>query len=164
MLLHDHYWKEFYRLKVHARYIGLQQGLAEKNDRRVKVFTAIASSSSIGAWVIWKNLGPLWGMVIAISQVLNAIRPYLPYRRRLTSLSSLAHELEELAISAEMIWLDIATGDLSEDEIKKAIRDVKQKKQKAIRKYLPDTQLPEKSSLLDKAEDDTLQYCATFYS
>lgn len=163
-MLQDHYWKEFYRLKVHARYIGLQQGLAEKNDRHVKVYMAIASSSSIGAWVIWKELGPIWGVIIAASQVLNAVRPYLPYKKRLASLSALAHELDELAISAEMKWLDIATGGLTEDDIKKAIGDVKSRKQKAMKKHFPDSQIPEKQDLLDKAEEDTLQYCTTFYS
>lgn len=164
-LLQDYYWKEFYRLKVHARYVSLMHSDAETKDRTIKICMAIASSSSIGAWVVWKELGMLWGMIIAVSQVLNAIRPYLPYKKRMESLSTLAHELEELAINAEMKWLDIASGDVYEgDDLKKAISDVKTRKQKILKKHLPDNQLPEELSMLDKAEADTVQYVSTFYN
>lgn len=163
-MLSTYFWNEFYRLKVHARYISLQQAHTENIDRCIKIFLAITASSSIGAWAVWQDLGPLWGLFIATSQVINSIRPYLPYKKRLIGLSSLSNEYEELAISFEMKWLDISTGSLTDDEIKKAIGDIKTKKQKAMRKHFQDGQIPEKSDLLSKAEEDAQQYLRNFYS
>src|SRR5690554_3221033 len=109
-MVQSQYWKEIYQLKVHIAFIELLLERSERIDRGLKMFLAIASSSSIGAWVIWKQLSWVWAAIIACSQVVSAIAQYLPYRHRIKAYSSLLNELEEIMIQAEFKWHAIADG------------------------------------------------------
>jgi hypothetical protein len=158
-----HYWKEFHRLKVHVCYMELQLCETEEIDRAVKIFLAITSSASIGGWVIWKDLGMLWGCLIAGSQVVNAVRQYLPYKERLKSYAGLLSELEELVVHVESKWLDIAAGELTEPEIRKALLDLRTRRMKAFKKHVPATTIPENSKLFALAEAKAWSYFQNIY-
>lgn len=160
----EHYWKEFYRLKVHVCYLELQLGKTESADRALKIFLAITSSASIGGWAIWKEYAAVWGTAIALSQVVNAIRQYLPYKERLRALSGLLSDLEELQIQVESRWLDISAGELNEVEVRKALNDLRVRRMKAFKKHFPDNTIPEDAKLFEKAEEKTLAYFGNFYS
>lgn len=60
-MIQEHFWKEFYQLKVHVNYVELHLGRTEMIDRGVKMFLAVTSSGSIGAWVVWRDYAFLWG-------------------------------------------------------------------------------------------------------
>lgn len=160
----EHYWKEFYRLKVHVTYLELQLGRTEAIDRALKILLAITSSASIGAWAIWKEHAAIWATAIAVSQVVNAIRQYLPYKDRLRCIAGLMVELEELVLSVESKWLDIAGGDLTEAEIRKALSNLRQLRQKAFKKHFPNKVLPDDDALFKKAEAKTQAYIQNLYS
>ena len=160
----EHYWKEFYRLKVHVTYLELQLGRTEEIDRALKIFLAVTSSASIGAWAIWKEYAVVWATAIAASQVVNAIRQYLPYKERLRCIAGLMVELEELALTVESKWLDIANGDLTEAEIRKALSNLRQLRQRAFKKHFPDRVLPDDAALFQKAEAKTQAYIQNIYS
>lgn len=159
----EHYWKEFYRLKVHVCYMELQLGSTESTDRALKIFLAITSSASIGGWAIWKDLASVWGAIIAASQVVNSTRQYFPYKERLRALSGLLNDLDELLIQVESRWLDISGGLLSEAEIRKALDDLRVRKLKAFKKYFPDNMIPDNGRLFQKAEEKALEYFDNFY-
>ncbi|MGV0985494.1 MAG: hypothetical protein ACOYB2_13155 [Limnohabitans sp.] len=160
----DHYWKEFYRLKVHLLYLELQLGRTEGIDRSLKIFLAVTSSASIGAWAIWKEMSSLWAVLIAGSQVLNAVRQYLPYKERLRSISGLIHELEELLLTVETKWLDIVNGDLTESEIRKALSNLRTLRYRALKKHFPDKVLPQDNGLFAQAEQQAQAYFQNLYS
>ncbi len=160
----EHYWKEFYRLKVHVTYVECMLEKTEQWDRTIKIFSAVTSSASIGAWAIWKELGFLWGGIIAVSQILNAIRPYLPYKDRLRCYSGLLHELEEILLGVESKWLDIASGECSEAAIRKALADLRARRFKAFKKHLPNSTVPEDGKVFEKAEEKANSYFQNFYS
>jgi hypothetical protein len=160
----EHYWKEFYRLKAHVGFLELLLGETEKIDRHIKIFLAVTSSASIGGWVVWKEQALLWSILIAGSQVLNAIRQYLPYKERLKALSGLLNEFDELLVGVESKWLDIAAGELTEAEIRKALFDFRTRKMKAIKKHFPDNTIPENEELFKKAENKAMLYFNNFYS
>lgn len=157
------FWKELFQLKVHVNYVEAFLCETEKRDRVIKIFMAITSSASIGAWVIWKELGMLWGSIIALSQVIAAISPHLPYRERLKSYSSLLHDFEEIFIHSESKWHDIASGKYSEEEINKTRTNLRLLKQKALKKHMPNSVIPDDPIKAKKAEDLALGYFATFY-
>ena len=81
---------------------------------------AIASSSSIGAWAIWREYSWVWAGIIAFSQVVTAATPFLPYKKIIKSYSALIHELEDLMIKSESKWHAISDGKLTSSEINKA--------------------------------------------
>lgn len=161
-MVQEQYWKELYQLKTHIGFIELQLERAESIDRTLKIILAVASSSSIGAWVIWNHLSWIWAGIIALSQVISAINPYLPYKNRIKTYSSLLHELEELMIQAEFKWHAIAEGKLTATEINKARFDIRATKQRSLKKYI-NTTIPTDGNLHDKAEASATTYLENFY-
>lgn len=159
----ERYWKELYQLKVHINYVEAHIHEAEKHDRHIKIFMAVASSASIGAWAIWRELSFLWGGIIALSQVLAAISPHLPYKTRLKTYSSVLHELEELFIQSEAKWYDIALGKHDDNEINKARTSLRLQKHKILKKHLPSSVIPDDTEKAGKAEELALNYFSTFY-
>lgn len=161
-MVQEQYWKEIYQLKSHIGFIELTLEEAEAIDRTLKIILAIASSTSIGAWAIWHELSWIWAVVIALSQVISAINPFLPYKTRIKAYSSLLHELEELMIQAESKWHSIAEGLLTAKEINKARFDIRSAKQKSLRKHISTT-IPTNPKLQAKAENSAYSYLTNFY-
>ena len=160
----EHYWREFFRLKVHVIYVEQLLAKTETWDRSIKMFSAIASSASIGAWVVWKDYAFLWGTLIASAQVLNAVRQYLPYKDRLRCYAALRSELEELLLGVEARWLEIASGECSEAVIRKSLADLRSRRQKAFSKHLPNTTVPEDNHVFAVAEQKASEYFRNFYT
>lgn len=161
-MVQTQYWKELHQLKTHIGYIELLLERAEKIDRTLKITLAIASSTSIGGWVIWEDMAWIWASVIALSQVISAINPYLPYRNQIKSYSSLLHELEELMIQSELKWHAVAEGKLTEAEINEARFSIRTIKIKSLRKHIPTT-IPFDNKLHEQAERYSKEYFKNFY-
>ena len=70
------------QLRASVYYLQAYQIHSEKWDNRIQIFLAITSSSSIGGWVIWNEYGIIWGSLIAVSQVINAIKRFLPLKSK----------------------------------------------------------------------------------
>lgn len=161
-MVQEQYWKELHQLKTHIGFIELLLEKSESIDRALKIALAVASSSSIGAWVIWNHLSWVWAGIIAFSQVVSAVNPFLPYKSRIKAYSSLLYELEELMIQAEFKWHAIAEGKLTATEINKARFEVRSTKQKSLKKHIQTT-IPTNNKLHAKAEETASQYLANFY-
>jgi len=157
------YWQELYDLKSHSKYIEVYLNRTEHLNRLVNMWLAIASSSSIGAWVIWRQYGFIWAFIIAASQVINAVKPFLPYRARLRALSPLSHDLEEVCIEAERRWYEVSQGLLSPEEINKLQYDIRLKKHKLYKKHLGDLALPDKEAYLREGEENAKQHFTNYF-
>jgi hypothetical protein len=162
-MIQELFWKEFYHLKFQVNYIEQHLGKTELIDRSIKMFLAITSTGSIGAWVIWKNYALVWGFLIASSQVLNTIKSYLPYKDRLKSFSGLLTELDGISLYAELKWIDISSGLLTDDDVRKCLADIKTKKHVAVNKYVGNSIIPENSNFIDKANQVTSDYFESLY-
>lgn len=162
-MVQQQYWTELHELKTHIIFIELQLEKSETKDRYIKMILAVASSSSIGAWAIWQSLSLVWGGIIALSQVISAINPFLPYQNRMKAYSSLINELEEIMIHAELKWHAIAQGKLTEEEINTARFEIRKEKQKAINKHIQTT-IPENAKLHTIAEQKSSDYLNNYYS
>lgn len=136
---------------------------SEFKDKAVNIFLAVTSSSSICGWAIWNKLGFMWAMIIAASQLINAVKQFLPYRTRLKAISGILKELEELSTSAETKWFDVAEGNLTDKEINKLQFDIRSQKTKAVQKHLGINTLPKKEKLFNMAKQLANTYIKNFY-
>lgn len=161
--MQSQYWKELYQLKTHIGFIERQLEKFEKIDRFLKIVLAISSSSSIGAWALWNEYSWVWASIIAFSQVITAITPFLPYKNRIKAYSSLLNELEELMIRAEYKWHSISDGKLTATEVNKARFEIRIAKQKSLKKYISTT-IPTDGKLHQQAEDSAAEYLTNFYT
>jgi len=91
----------------------------------VGVVRAIASSASIGAWAIWRQYAFAWGLIIALSQVLDALRDVFPFTKQHKAAAELAIVLESLFIDAQLEWESIRAGRYDEDRVAKRLHKLR---------------------------------------
>ena len=157
------FWKEFHQLKVQVIYVQELLLEAERNERLVKMFIAITSSASIGAWVIWKEWAWLWGAIIAGSQVLSAIHPHLPYKERLKTYSSVLRDFERLFIDAEHKWQSVADGSMSIQQMNRERTSLHKKKGDILERYMHNGVFPSNQKIADRAESEANNYFSYYY-
>ena len=76
--MQEKYWRYMVQIKAWIFYLDLYAEDSYKWDKRINIFGAIASSTSIAAWTIWSQLSYVWSVIIAVSQVLTAIKSFMP--------------------------------------------------------------------------------------
>ena len=76
----NRFWNQLKELKVHVFYLQNYAVSSGRYDQSINIFLAIASSSSIAAWALWKEYQFVWACIIAIAQVITAVKPLLPYK------------------------------------------------------------------------------------
>ena len=118
---------------------------------------------SIAGWAIWQEHSFVWGLIIAGSQVVTAIKRFFPYATRINQLQGVVAELEILFVQMENDWYGVSEGSLSEQSIHRLNSDFRAKKPDIIRKYISKTTLPDQQSLREKAEFLAKQYVEQKY-
>ncbi len=89
----------------------------QKIDRNINIYLAIASSGSIAAWVIWNQFPMVWGTIIASTQVITVVKPYVPYFKYVKELKGKLLKIENLNIELERLWYYYTIKKISKDEI-----------------------------------------------
>lgn len=156
------YWREFVQLKIDAYYVRDYRNSLGLSERRVAAIRAIASSASIGAWAIWKQYALVWALLIAASQVADALKDVFPFRRKRQALSKWCNALNNLFVLAQRDWDDISRGNLTDEQIRKLTHQLRLKKQKLEARYIPDG-LPEKEKLFQRAENQVVKFFQARY-
>ncbi len=150
-------------VKSHAVYANEYFVSSDAMDRRITGFLALTSSSSIAGWVVWKDYSFVWGSLIAASQVINALRPVLPYQKRIAPLRALSYAYEDLFLQIEAKWGAIERGEFSEEEIDDILGRFRNDKAKLWRKTIDSIAIPHDEALYRKADQLAEQYFRTHY-
>ena len=77
------YWHELTELRIHVFYLREYLLRFERWESRLGMYLAVMSCGSIGGWAVWQHLHWLWAILIAGSQVVFVIKPYLPFYRKM---------------------------------------------------------------------------------
>ncbi len=152
------YWNQFSRLKRDALYISFYHEKVERIERRLNIFTALASAGAMTAWAAKNDLAAVWSVIILASQLLTAVRPHLPYRSQLKALGTLSSDLEALALVAETDWLKIARASLEDEEMHKRTMTLKRKALDAQERSFKGASLPRDQTLEERAENAATDY------
>ena len=123
MDMQKRYWHEMIQTKFSLFYLDLFYGNSVKMDRRINMFLAITACGSIAGWAIWNQFAVFWACIVALSQVINAIKPYLPFSKRVEVLPKYNSDLGLLYAKMEYDWLNISNGNYTEEEINDMLRD-----------------------------------------
>jgi hypothetical protein len=157
------YWNEMVQLKVHIFYLSYHCRSADQRDFWLNCVTAVASSGSIAGWAIWESYGFVWGFVIAISQVIMAVKHLLPYAARKAATNNACKDLERQFIKAESDWYNVAEGMLTEEEIHRKTMAIKKGKLDTANKHLSAMVLPRKENYVCGAAKDAEDYFNALY-
>lgn len=158
--MQEKYWYYMVQIKASIYYLEIYSEQSFKWDRRVNIYGAIASSSSIAAWTVWKDWSYVWAFIIAASQVFNAIKEYLPFGRRLKVLRPFTEEMKALYIKMEYDWYRVAKGELTETEINTLLFTYKKEFTNIESKYLTEEVLLENVNYMNEADKKTDKYFA----
>lgn len=156
--MQEKYWKYMVQIKAWIFYLDLYIENSYKWDKRINVFGAIASSTSIAAWAIWQKLSFVWAVIIAISQVLTAIKDFMPYSKRLKVLVPFIENLNFLYNKIEYNWFKVASGELTEEEINNLLYTFKDEFTNMENKNLKEETLPENDEFRKIADEKTDAY------
>ncbi|MFO0826737.1 MAG: hypothetical protein U0572_01200 [Phycisphaerales bacterium] len=152
------FWQELVALRVHAEYMHEYQLALQSRDRLLSCVIAIASSASIGAWAIWQVVPVVWAGIVALSQVVQAVRHLFPWEAQIEAAGCLSKSLTDLAIDAEERWFDVANGELTEQEIHASRIKLKRRTSKQVSQHLGGIPLKTRPDLLARAEDSARIY------
>jgi hypothetical protein len=156
------YWQEFVQLKADTCYVRDYRNALGKWVTGVSAVRAIASSGGIAAWVIWKQYAYLWAFIIAVSQVVDALKNVFPFYKRRGALSRWSRTLNRLFVEAQRDWDDIASGKPTNAQISKLSYQLRLKKERAEEKYIPHG-LALRKDLFEKAQSEASQFFASRY-
>ncbi|MEI3433078.1 MAG: hypothetical protein V8Q78_10090 [Blautia sp.] len=158
--MQEKYWKYMVQIKAWIFYLDVYTEDSYRWDRIINIVVAIASSTSIAAWAIWKKYSFVWSIIIAISQVLTTIKGFLPYSKRLKMLVPFMEDLKFLYNKIEYNWFKVASGDLSEDEINELLYSFKDEFANIENKNLKEETLLEKDNFREIADRKNDAYFA----
>lgn len=159
----NRYWSELREIKTHVIYLQKYAAHSDWWDKTINIFLAITSSSSIAAWAIWQKHSMIWAVIIALSQVITAIKPLLPFKQRLKMLNDFSDMLQEISLKCEKNWFNVAEGKLSEEEIHELYIGVKTQSIEAEHKCLKNIVLPKNKKILKEAEVEADLYLHKTY-
>lgn len=156
--MQEKYWKYMVQIKAWTFYLDLYEESSYKWDKRIKIFSAVVSSSSIAAWAVWNELSYVWSVIIAVSQVLSAVKDFLPYSNRLKVIVPFKDDLKFLCNKIEFNWFNVASGELTEEEINKMLFDFKDEFANIENKNLKEEILLDNETFKEKADEKTELY------
>lgn len=106
--------KEIYDCRFHADMMSLKVKQLRTYDTALNVFLAITSSGSIASWTIWDDYAIYWGGLIALSQLITALKPIFPFHKHVHSINHRCYKQELLFLELIEMWQNL--NDKSENE------------------------------------------------
>lgn len=150
--MQEKYWKYMVQIKAWIFYLDIYSESSYRWDRRINVFTAIVSSTSIAAWAIWQQYSYIWSFIIAVSQIVTAIKSFFPFNKRLKIIVPFMEDLKYLYNKLEYNWYKVASGDLTEEEINELLFEFKNDFTSLENKNLKEENLLERDDFKAKAD------------
>lgn len=156
--MQEKYWRYMVRIKSWLFYLDIYEENSYKWEKNINIFSAVVSSTSIAAWAIWQQFSYVWSVIIAVSQVLTAIKSFLPYNTRRKVTISFLEDLKLLYNKIEYNWFKVSDGELTEEEINEMLFIFKDEYTNIENKNLKEETLPENERFMKIAAQKTDQY------
>lgn len=156
--MQEKYWNYMVQIKAWIFYLDLYIEDSYKWERRFNIFSAIASSASIAAWTMWDQFSFLWALVIAVSQVINAVKEFLPFSKRIKFIMPLLQNLKFLYNKMEYNWFGVASGEMTEEEMNKLLYRFKDEFSNIENVGLKEEILTERKDFMHLADKRTTSY------
>lgn len=118
---------EFRDCRYHADCMALMVKKYRNYDKWINVGLAITSSSSIASWAIWSQYAMIWGILIAVSQVITALKPLFPFNKHVHTLNTHCYKQEALFLELEELWFKVKDKRIDEDEARQQLTYLKKR-------------------------------------
>ena len=149
-------------LRIATAYVRRYRDHLGKWTTGLGTVKAVASSGGIAAWAIWKEHAFVWGLIIAGSQVADALKDVFPFTKKQKAASEHKITLNSLFIDAQLEWESIFGGRYTDEEIAQRRHKLMKLQFDAEAKGFPDG-LDVKQGLFDLAQKEAQDYFRTTY-
>lgn len=156
------YWNQMTELRIASAYIRQYRDDSGKWVKRIGTLKAIAASSSIAGWLVWKDYAAVWALIIAASQLAEALKDVFPVARIHKAAGEHATVLSSMFIDAQLEWESIFAGRYSDDQISKQRHKLMKLQHDAEKRNFPDG-LPFRKPLFEAAQAEAKQYFKAIY-
>lgn len=156
------YWNQLVLVKVVACYVRRYRDEQAWWINRIGLFKAVVTSGTIGAWAIWKDYAFVWGVMIMVAQILDAIKEYIPQTKSRRNASEFVSSIEIIIIDARFDWFSIFNGEYSSVEIMDRWRKLAKLLNETAGKYFPD-KIPADPNRQKPAEAEASAYFLSVY-
>jgi hypothetical protein len=129
---------------------------------RLGALKAVVSSGTIGAWAIWKDYAIIWGGLIALVQVIDALKDYIPQAKHAKAASDFVAALEDIINDARLEWHGVFNGKFDAEGIMTRWRKLAGALSAAEHKHFPDG-MPANEKRQTLAESDANAYFLAMY-
>ena len=160
----ERYWALFTSYKCKEFYYEHYNASSAFMDGLLKYILAVASAGSIATWAVWNRVPWVWALIIAVSQLLHILLPYLPYARQRTALKFLLPEFRATLIDIDNSWNGIMNGAYDNTTIARLYYEYEVRLNDMKTKYIGDTPFPIRKRCQGKAEIDYATYFSQRYN
>ncbi len=140
-------------LKFKEQYMESYKAHAEHIETILSVVCALASAGSIYAWTRWTQHYIWWSLILAAAQVVQIVKSFLPYSRRLDALKYLIPEMHILVIESEDKWYELEAQE--SPDYTPVVHGFRLRYANLDSKYLGSDPIPDIKRLRDKATKAT---------
>lgn len=120
-------WIAMLDAELEAKYWEEISRSSYKWDRRLKIFLASMSSSTVATWGLWNEIDIVWQILSGISAVTAIVVPILNLPRTIQDTSRLSSKWLKIQSQYETLWFDIETGLKSLEEIIDQYKPIREK-------------------------------------
>jgi hypothetical protein len=149
-------------LKVATAYIRRYRDHLGRWTTGLGTVRAIASSGGIAGWAVWHEYAFVWALIIAASQVVDALKDVFPFTKKHKAASAHTIILGSLFIDAQLEWENIFSGRYTDDEITKRRHKLMKLQHDAERTSFPDG-LAFQEALFAQAQQEAQDYFKATY-
>ncbi|WP_026473122.1 hypothetical protein [Alkaliflexus imshenetskii] len=125
--IRDKIWYFLADSKANEILSGLIVKKYQRRELFLSIFLALATSSSVGAWAFWNKFPSVWLVIIAISQFLFVVKPYLLFSKYVKIFNEKSVHWQHLTVQIEELWHNINHNYVNEKEASKLYFELKQK-------------------------------------
>lgn len=156
------YWNKMVELRVASSYIRCYRDYLGRWVTGIGVVKAVASSTSIAAWAVWREHAFVWGAIIAVSQVVDALKDVFPITKRFKAASEHAVALDSLFIDAQMEWESIFSGSYTDAQINTRLHKLRKLQHDAEQRSFKEG-LPIRADLFKEAQEESAAFFVNTY-
>ncbi len=158
-------WNQMQNSKFKEFYINLLLEKFQKRERLINIFLVIITSTSISAWAIWRldYLKWLWATLVAVSQIISLIKPYLNYTKYAKELNEKYFLLQTLNVEYEKLWLSYKFEKITNEQAFEKAFDLKNTLTKGLN-FSEEIIISENKEMVAKAKEKLGNYLTTNFN
>ena len=161
-MIRNKIWYNLVNSKFKCYYISYSIKKYQKRSILINSFLVIVSLSSVSAWAVWQILPWLWALIIASSNILIAIKPFLLLERKIKELNEKLALLENIQIEYERLWYELELGKIDSEITSERFFGIYEKQIRSIRTS-DDILIGIDNKIKKKADSDTDKYIFNNY-